>query len=200
MTNPPLDAETFASPAEYAAAFSDFVEQDPRVADFRGHRADDLEASFSRGLQLQRILFDHGWSRLGWPETCGGLGGSAVLRAAMFEVLTDHEITIPEQYTSLETLAPVLVVHAPHLASRYFPDMLAGDESWCQAFSEPDAGSDLASLRTRMEPDGDGWQVTGQKVWASYAHLAQRSVLLAARAKPGTAASPWSCSTSTNPA
>jgi alkylation response protein AidB-like acyl-CoA dehydrogenase len=185
MATSALDAGAFADPHAYAEAFSQFVASDARLAEFRGHRADNLEASFSHGLQLQRILFDEGWSRLGWPEECGGLGGSPLLRAALFDVLTNHAVTIPEQYTSLETLAPVLVVHAPHLAASYFPGMLAGEESWCQAFSEPDAGSDLASLRTRMEPDGDGWRISGQKVWSSYAHLAQRSVLLARTGEPG---------------
>jgi alkylation response protein AidB-like acyl-CoA dehydrogenase len=103
----------------------------------------------------------------------------------MFETLWDLDILIPEAYTTLEILVPVLLVYAPHLAERLLPSFLRGDEAWAQAFSEPDAGSDLASLRTRMEPDGDGWRVTGQKVWSTYAHLAQRSVMLVRSGGPG---------------
>jgi len=134
---------------------------------------------------LQRLLFDEGWSRLGWPESCGGLGGDPRFRAAMFEALWDHDILIPESFNTLEILVPVLLVHAPHLAGRFFSGLMRGDEGWAQAFSEPDAGSDLASLRTRMEPDGDGWRLTGQKIWSSYGHLSQRSVLLARSGGPG---------------
>jgi hypothetical protein len=88
-------------------------------------------------------------------------------------------------FTTLEILVPVMLVYAPHLARDLLPSVLRGEEGWAQAFSEPDAGSDLASLRTRMEPDGDGWRVTGQKVWSSFGHLAQRSVLLARSGGPG---------------
>jgi alkylation response protein AidB-like acyl-CoA dehydrogenase len=177
--------DTYATPAAYAAALSAFLDTDPRVAPFPHFRPRDLEHGAAHLRELQRLLFDEGWSRLGWPEACGGLGGDPRSRAAMFETLWDHDILIPEAYTTLEILVPVLLIHARHLAERLLPALLRGDEAWAQAFSEPDAGSDLAALRTRMEADGDGWRVTGQKVWSSYAHLAQRSVMLVRTGGPG---------------
>jgi len=177
--------DSYESPAAYAAAFARFLADDRRVARFRHYRPPDLEQGAAHLRALQQVLFDEGWSRLGWPERCGGLGGDPKFRAAMFETLWDFDIVIPEPYSTLEILAPVMLVYAPHLAERFFSALLRGDESWAQAFSEPDAGSDLAALRTRMEPDGDGWRLTGQKVWSSYGHLAQRSVLLARSGGPG---------------
>jgi alkylation response protein AidB-like acyl-CoA dehydrogenase len=175
----------YASPVEYAEALARFLGRDTRIERFRGYRPDDLEQGATRLRELQAILFDEGWSRVGWPKRCGGLGGDPRCRAALFETLWTFDILIPEGFTTLEILVPVLLVHAPHLADERFASLLRGDETWAQAFSEPDAGSDLASLRTRMEPDGDGFRVTGQKVWSSYGHLAQRSVLLARSGGPG---------------
>jgi len=175
----------YASPGAYAEALSRFLAADPRLDVFRGYRPADLESGVAHLGGLQRLLFDEGWSRLGWPEACGGLGGDPRFRAAMFDTLWDHDIVIPESFNTLEILVPVLLVHAPHLADRYFARLLRGEEGWAQAFSEPDAGSDLASLRTRMEPDGDGWRLTGQKIWSSYGHLSRRSVLLARSGGPG---------------
>jgi alkylation response protein AidB-like acyl-CoA dehydrogenase len=173
------------SVASYAKAFSQFLQTDQRIGEYVGYRPPDLERGAAHQRELQRLLFDEGWSRLGWPPGCGGLGGDPRFRAAMFETLWDFDILIPEPYTTLEILVPVMLVHAPHIAEELLPRLLRGDEAWAQGFSEPDAGSDLASLRTRLEPDGDGWRVTGQKVWSSFGHLAQRSVLLARSGGPG---------------
>jgi alkylation response protein AidB-like acyl-CoA dehydrogenase len=175
----------FESVAAYGQAVAEFLTDDPRLEPYRGFRPADLESGAAHLAGLQRLLFDEGWSRLGWPERCGGLGGDPRFRAALFENLWRSDILIPEAYTTLEILVPVLLVYAPHLADSLLPRLLRGDEGWAQGFSEPDAGSDLASLRTRMEPDGDGWRVTGQKVWSTYGHLAQRSVLLARSGGPG---------------
>ncbi|MCU4183483.1 acyl-CoA dehydrogenase family protein [Acidiferrimicrobium sp. IK] len=178
-------AAGYGSTAEYMAALSGWLAVDERIQGYRGYRPASLEESASRLKGLQAVLADEGWSRLGWPERCGGLGGDPRFRGAMFDTLWEHDIPVPEPFNTLEILAPVMLVHAPHLAQRYFYSLLRGDEAWAQAFSEPDAGSDLASLRTRMEPDGDGFRLTGQKVWSSFAHLAQRSVLLARSGGPG---------------
>jgi len=181
----PAAAAGYDSPAAYSEDLARFLADDARVTVYRGYRAPDLETGADHLHGLQRLLFDEGWSRLGWPVGCGGAGGDPRFRAAMFDALWDHDIVIPEAYNTLEILVPVLLVHARHLAEGYFAPLLRGDETWAQAFSEPDAGSDLASLRTRMEPDGDGWRLTGQKIWSSYGHLSQRSVLLARSGGPG---------------
>lgn len=173
------------SPRDYEQAFAAFLDEDDRIGPYRGYRNAIVEDAAEHLAGLQQILFDDGWSRIGWPDAVGGLGGDPVCRAAMFETLTRAGIPLPEGYLTLEILAPVLLVHAPHLADRYFADLLRGDEVWCQGFSEPDAGSDLASLTTRLEPDGGDWRVTGQKVWSSFGILANRCVLLARSGGPG---------------
>jgi alkylation response protein AidB-like acyl-CoA dehydrogenase len=179
------DPNSFASPAHYAAELEAFLIDCEEFQQYRGYRPHSIEESSERLSDLQRLLFDTGWSRCGWPINAGGLGGDPRFRGAMFETLWKLDAPIPEPYTTLEILVPVLLVFAPKLADEFLPTLLRGDEGWAQAFSEPDAGSDLASLRTRMEEDGDGYRVTGQKVWSTYGHLAQRSVLLARSGGPG---------------
>jgi acyl-CoA dehydrogenase len=183
MPNP--DPNSFASPSEYASALTAFLETHEPFQQYRSYRPASIEESSERLADMQRLLFDTGWSRCGWPVAAGGLGGDPRFRGAMFETLWKFDCPIPEPYTTLEILVPVLLVFAPHLADAFLPSLLRGDEGWAQAFSEPDAGSDMASLRTRMEPDGDGYRLTGQKVWSTYGHLAQRSMLLARSGGPG---------------
>ncbi len=180
-----LTADRFDSPVAFATAFDAFLRSDPRIDEFRNYWHPDIEVSAPHLERLQHLLFEEGWSRLGWSAAFGGLGGDPVFRAAMFETLTNRDIPLPDGFLTLEILAPVLLENAPHLGQRYFAPMLAGSETWSQAFSEPDAGSDLASLRTRMEPDGDGWRITGQKVWSSFAHLSNRSVMLVRSGEAG---------------
>jgi len=176
---------SYLSLAAYTQALSEFLAADDRLTAFRHYHPESFEAGVDHLQGLQALLFDEGWSRLGWPERSGGWGGDPRLRAAMFETLWDHDIPIPELFVTLEILVPVMLVYAAHLASEMLPSVLRGDERWAQAFSEPDAGSDLASLRTRLEPAPGGWRLSGQKVWASNAHVADRAVLLARSGGPG---------------
>jgi alkylation response protein AidB-like acyl-CoA dehydrogenase len=117
--------------------------------------------------------------RWGWPERVGGLGGSTLLRAYLGEALTSRGLVEPGIYSLTEVLAPTMIDYAsPELAATMVPRLLRGDETWCQGFSEPGTGSNLASLSCRATRTGDGWSVTGQKVWTSLAQYADRCVLL----------------------
>src|SRR6202453_3719855 len=99
--------------------------------------------------RLQRLLYDAGLMRWGWPESVGGLGGSPELRAVLGEELTSRGLVHTTTWTMLEVLGPAVIEYGhPDLVAEIFPRLLRGDETWCQGFSEPDAGSDLGSLRT----------------------------------------------------
>lgn len=142
----------------------------------------DEVAQLSR---VRRALWDAGWMRYGWPEEVGGLGGPAMLRAVLGEEVTSRELADPGAYSMVEVLVPTLLSYAPpELAAEVVPLLLDGTEQWCQGFSEPGSGSDLASLSTRAVPKDGDWVVSGQKVWTSLAQFAARCVLLT-RTAPG---------------
>jgi alkylation response protein AidB-like acyl-CoA dehydrogenase len=137
--------------------------------------------------QMQRVkslLFDAGWMRYGWPERVGGLGGSPLMRTELGAALAVRELADPGLFSLVEVLAPTLIDFAqPELAAEVVPLLLSGAEMWCQGFSEPATGSDLASLSCRAAPDGEPdtaatWVVNGQKVWTSLAQYSDRCVLL----------------------
>jgi alkylation response protein AidB-like acyl-CoA dehydrogenase len=117
--------------------------------------------------------------RLTYDAGVGGLGGSNLLRAYLGETLTRRDLVEPGIYSMTEVLAPTMIDYAsPELAATMVPRLLRGDETWCQGFSEPDTGSNLAAMSCRATRTDGGWQVTGQKVWTSLAQYAQRCVLL----------------------
>ncbi|MFE6822188.1 acyl-CoA dehydrogenase family protein [Streptomyces sp. NPDC057690] len=138
-----------------------------------------LSDEVARSRANQSRLWQAGWLRYGWPETVGGLGGSRLLRAAVAEQAARRGLFYDTLAAVGEVLGPTVVEAAPGLAERCITPFLDGTEGWCQGFSEPEAGSDLASLRCRAVDAGDHWVVTGQKVWTSYAQFASRMVLLA---------------------
>jgi alkylation response protein AidB-like acyl-CoA dehydrogenase len=156
---------------------------------FLDARADELAPPFEgRGTlddqmdqiaKVRRLTFDAGFARRGWPDSVGGLGGTSLMRAYLAEAVTYRHLVEPGLYSMPEVLGPTFITFArPELTAEMVPKLLRGDEVWCQGFSEPDAGSNLGSLTCRAERDGDGWRVTGQKVWTSLAQHSQRCVLL----------------------
>jgi alkylation response protein AidB-like acyl-CoA dehydrogenase len=144
-----------------------------------------LEGHMRQMARVSRALYDADWMRYGWPVNVGGLGGPAILRAVVGEEVVGRRLAEPGPYSMLEVLTPTMIDYAPDgLAAEMVPRLLRGEEQWCQGFSEPGSGSDLASLTTRAVQDGDNWIVNGQKVWTSYAQFSTRCILLT-RTAPG---------------
>ena len=131
--------------------------------------------------------FDAGLAWVHFPEGDGGLGLEPGMQKLADRLLREAGAPPPwdELFFALGLAGPTVVTHgSPELKARLLPRMFAGDDVWCQLFSEPGAGSDLASLACRAVRDGDEWIVTGQKVWNTMAHLANRAMLVA-RTDPG---------------
>jgi alkylation response protein AidB-like acyl-CoA dehydrogenase len=144
-----------------------------------------LQGHMLQFRRVSRVLYDADWMRYGWPVEVGGLGGPAVLRAIVGEEVVGRRLAEPGPYSMLEVLTPTMIDYAPaELAAEMVPRLLRGEEQWCQGFSEPGSGSDLASLTTRAVQDGDNWIVNGQKVWTSFAQFSTRCILLT-RTGPG---------------
>ncbi|MBI2699652.1 acyl-CoA dehydrogenase [Mycobacterium gordonae] len=144
-----------------------------------------LQGQMRQFARVSEELYQAGWMRYGWPAEVGGLGGPALLRAIVGEEVVGRRLAEPGPYSMVEVLAPTMIDYAPtELAAEMVPRLLSGREQWCQGFSEPGSGSDLASLTTRAVPDGDNWIVNGQKVWTSFAQFSTRCVLLT-RTAPG---------------
>jgi alkylation response protein AidB-like acyl-CoA dehydrogenase len=138
--------------------------------------------------KVKRLTFDAGWMRWGWSERVGGLGGSTLLRGYLGEALVGRDIVEPGYYSMTEVLAPTMIDYAPPtLAAEMVPRLLRGDETWCQGFSEPSTGSNLAALACKAARGDAGWVVNGQKVWTSLAQYAQRCVLLVRTGTPESA-------------
>ncbi|MCV7177816.1 acyl-CoA dehydrogenase family protein [Mycolicibacterium sphagni] len=132
----------------------------------------------AHGEILARLHTD-GWNRYGWPEWAGGLGGNEIHRAIFYDELATALLPVPDQQWTLETLGPALIRFAPQLAESHLGAYLRGQEWWGQGFSEPEAGSDLAALRTRALDDGTGGLiVNGQKIWTSQGSTATRFLVL----------------------
>src|SRR3954462_10983765 len=137
------------------------------------------DASYAWRRDWQRTLYDAGWAAPGWPVEYGGRGASLTESAIYFEEIGRARVPLPANVLGLLLGGPTLMVWGTdEQKERYLAPILSADEVWCQGFSEPDAGSALASLKTRAVKDGDDWVVTGQKVWTSSAQFSKWWVLV----------------------
>jgi alkylation response protein AidB-like acyl-CoA dehydrogenase len=166
----------YETTAEFRSDLTAWLNENDLTPPAGEHSLDAIQTQHARVLSA---LYDAGWMRWGWPESAGGLGGPMALRAVVGEEVVGRGLDDPGPYSMLEVLTPTLIDYArPELAAEMVPRLLSGRETWCQGFSEPGSGSDLASLTTRAEQRGDDWIVNGQKVWTSYAQYASRCILL----------------------
>lgn len=144
----------------------------PASNDWNGRRAWDTG--------WQRMLYDAGYAGINWPSEFGGRGSTPTEHLIFLEETTRMGAPyVGMNFVGQLHAGPTLILEAtPEQQARHLPAMLKGEEVWCQGFSEPNAGSDLASLSTRAIRDGDHYVVTGQKIWTSFGHVADYCELL----------------------
>lgn len=134
-------------------------------------------AEYSR--RFAGLLAERGWLTPHWPAEHGGSGATPWQLAVLGEELWSRGEPRGPQYMNANWIGPSIMAHGTDAQKeRYLPPIARGDVIWCQGFSEPDAGTDLASLRTRAERDGDDYVVNGSKIWTSYGDLAEHCYLL----------------------
>src|SRR5947209_4016004 len=140
----------------------------------------DDDAHYRWRQDFQRELAGGGWAAVHWPVEYGGRGATLTESAIFFEELGRSGAPLPVNVLGLLLAGPTIMSWGtPEQKERFLTPILSAEEIWCQGFSEPDAGSDLASLKTRAVKDGDGWVITGQKVWTSAAQWSKWCMLVA---------------------
>ena len=144
-----------------------------------GPEPERLDDWVAHGKAWQRKLYEAGWCGIAWPAEYGGRGASLIQQIIFQEEIARAQAPLPINLAGLTMGGPVLIAHGTEKQKRrHLQRILAADEIWCQGFSEPGAGSDLAALRTRAVLDGDHFVVTGQKVWTSFARYADWCMVL----------------------
>jgi alkylation response protein AidB-like acyl-CoA dehydrogenase len=139
-----------------------------------------LEEVMSFRTEWQRKMHEAGWAGISWPKEYGGRGATLIEQAIFAQEMARAEAPSPANVLGLAMGGPVVIAHGTEeQKQRYLEPILSGEEIWCQGFSEPESGSDLASLKTRAVKDGDEWVVTGQKVWTTFAQFAKWCMLVA---------------------
>ena len=175
--------ETFRK--EIRSWLSDHVVGEFAALGGRGGSGDET-FGFEVRLEWEKVLAADGWTGIGWPVEHGGRDASIA-----------HQVIFHEEYVRAKApgrvsvlgeglLGPTLIQYGTaEQQARFLPPILAGTELWCQGYSEPDAGSDLANVQTRAHLEGEEWVVTGQKVWTSLAHQADWCFVVC-RTEPGS--------------
>jgi alkylation response protein AidB-like acyl-CoA dehydrogenase len=142
--------------------------------------------AFAERLAWNRRLAAAGWTCLGWPAPHGGRDATLRQQMIFYEEYARSRAPARVAVVGEELLGPTLIAFGtPQQQRRFLPPIAAVEELWCQGYSEPGAGSDLAGVSTAAVPDGDEWVITGQKVWTSLAHVADWCFVLA-RTEPGS--------------
>lgn len=127
----------------------------------------------------QKRKYEAGWACIGWDKEYGGRGASPIERVIWDQ--EENKYSVPSRFFVIGQgmIAPTLMVWAqPQHKENFLPKLASGDEIWCQLFSEPAGGSDLAALRTKAEKDGEDWIINGQKIWTSQAHYADYGIVV----------------------
>src|SRR5215213_602317 len=150
------------------------------AANHPGEEPEGDEAGFEFRKEWQRKLADAGWAGISWPKEYGGRGATLIEQAIFNEEIVRAKAPQVANVLGLVMGGPVVIAHGTdEQKQRYLKPILTAEEIWCQGFSEPESGSDLASLKTKAVKDNGEWVVTGQKVWTTFAHEAKWCMLVA---------------------
>ena len=138
----------------------------------------DSDGEWAFGLKMRKKLADKGWLTMAWPEEYGGQGVSHMMQVVFAEEMSYHRAPGRDVFGT-RMMAPTLMIHGTEEQKKEFlPPVSKGEVQWCQGYSEPESGSDLASLQTRAVEDGDDFIINGTKIWTSSAHRADHIMVL----------------------
>lgn len=141
---------------------------------------EEEEERLAEACAWQRTKYEAGWAGISWPTSVGGRGGSIIEQMIFQAEEAAFDVPHDALAVGLGWCGPAVLQHgSPEQHERFLPPLLRGDEVWCQLYSEPAAGSDLAGLGTGAERDGDEWLITGQKVWTTFAHRSDWGLCIA---------------------
>lgn len=139
----------------------------------------EQDANFAFRRAWQRKLYDGGWVGINWPKEYGGQGATLIQQAIYAQEIARARAPQPVNGLGIGFVGPTLIHHGTEeQKKRFIPKILNAEEIWCQGFSEPNSGSDLASLQTKAVLDGDDFVVNGQKIWTSLGQYADWCILL----------------------
>src|SRR5215211_3968021 len=145
-----------------------------------GEEPEGEQAKFEFRRAWQAKLHQAGWAGISWPKEYGGRGATLIEQAIFSEEMARSKAPSPANVLGLVMGGPVVIAHGTEdQKERFLEPILSAEEIWCQGFSEPESGSDLASLKTRAKREDGGWRISGQKVWTTFAHAAKWCMLLA---------------------
>ncbi|WP_435673815.1 acyl-CoA dehydrogenase family protein [Mycolicibacter senuensis] len=157
-----------------------FLEGAPKPSGLRNYGPTPTAADVAPGRQWHRYLADHGYTCLHWPRAYGGADATVAVQALFAEECARAGVPRQLNITGADLVGPVLIKFGTdEQKARFLEPIRVGADLWCQLFSEPGAGSDLAAVRTRAERTANGWRIDGQKVWSSAAASAEYGLLLA---------------------
>lgn len=174
-----MDFEDTKIEADYRAQVRTWLEENAQ--DYREPPAQAWEEDefVERAKAWQAKKCKAGYAAITWPKEIGGQGGTPIQQVIFSQEESKYHLPLGLVDIGLGMCVPTLIKHGSvDHAKRYVPPSLLGDEIWCQLFSEPAAGSDLAGIRTKAVKDGDNWVVNGQKVWTSWGHKADYGILI----------------------
>ena len=152
------------------------LKDDEEAGNYPGMGEDD---ALTLAKKWAAKLYDSGWACLHWPKEYGGRGSTPIERVIWGQEASKYRIPGGFFEIGQGMAGPVLMMYAnEEQKKRYLPPMAKGEEVWCQLFSEPGAGSDLAGLKTKSVLEGDTWTINGQKIWTSGAHYCDYGILV----------------------